>query len=132
LPAAVVLGGDPVLMLAAILPLPEDFDELGFAGFFRGEATQLVRARSNELLVPANAEFILEGYVEPGERRMEGPFGDHFGHYSEASEFPVFHVERVTRRRDAIYPATLSASHPRRTRRWESPSARWWDPSSVW
>ena len=112
LPAAVVLGGDPLLMLAAILPLPEDFDELGFAGFFRGEATRLVRAQSNELLVPANAEFILEGYVAPGERRMEGPFGDHFGHYSEASEFPVFHVQRVTHRRDAIYPATVVGKPP--------------------
>jgi 4-hydroxy-3-polyprenylbenzoate decarboxylase len=112
LPVAVVLGGDPVLMLSAILPLPEDFDELAFAGFFRGEATRLVRAKTSDLLVPANAEFILEGYVAPGERRMEGPFGDHFGHYSEASEFPVFHVERVTRRRNPVYPGTVVGKPP--------------------
>jgi UbiD family decarboxylase len=112
LPTAVVLGGDPVTMLASILPLPEDFDELAFAGFFRGARTELVRSVAGDLLVPATAEFILEGYVAPGERRMEGPFGDHFGHYSEAAEFPVFHVERVTRRRDAMYPASVVGKPP--------------------
>jgi 4-hydroxy-3-polyprenylbenzoate decarboxylase len=112
LPTAVVLGGDPVTMLAAILPLPEDFDELAFAGFFRGARTELVRTIAGDLLVPANAEFILEGYVAPGERRMEGPFGDHFGHYSEAAEFPVFHVERVTRRRNPLYPASVVGKPP--------------------
>jgi len=112
LPVAVVLGGDPVTMLSAILPLPEDVDELAFAGYLRGARTRLVRTVAGELLVPANAEIILEGYVAPGERRMEGPFGDHFGHYSEASEFPVFHVERVTRRRDALYPASVVGKPP--------------------
>ena len=112
LPTAVVLGGDPVTMLSAILPLPEDFDELAFAGFFRGARTELVRTIAGTLLVPANAEIILEGYVAPGERRMEGPFGDHYGHYSEAAEFPVFHVERVTRRRDAMYTASVVGKPP--------------------
>jgi UbiD family decarboxylase len=112
LPTAVVLGGDPLTMLSSILPLPEDVDELAFAGFLRGARTDLVRSVAGDLLVPANAEFILEGYVAAGERRMEGPFGDHFGHYSEAAEFPVFHVERVTRRRDAMYPASVVGKPP--------------------
>ncbi|HEU5039951.1 MAG TPA: UbiD family decarboxylase [Gemmatimonadales bacterium] len=112
LEAAVVLGGDPILMLAAILPLPEDVDELAFAGFLRGAPTQMVRATSIGLEVPANAEFILEGVVPAGERRSEGPFGDHFGHYSEAADFPVFRVRRVTRRRQPLYPATVVGKPP--------------------
>lgn len=112
LDAAVVLGGDPILMLAAILPLPEDVDELAFAGFLRGAPTRMVRATSIGLEVPANAEFILEGVVPAGERRSEGPFGDHFGHYSEASDFPVFRVRRVTHRRHPLYPATVVGKPP--------------------
>jgi 4-hydroxy-3-polyprenylbenzoate decarboxylase len=112
LPAAAVLGGDPITMLAAILPLPEDVDELAFAGFLRGSATRLVQGRTIPLAVPANADIILEGTVAPGERRPEGPFGDHFGHYSEKSDFPVFHVRAVTRRRDALYPATVVGKPP--------------------
>jgi UbiD family decarboxylase len=112
LPAAVVLGGDPILMLAAILPLPEDMDELAFAGFLRGGAVPMVRMRTADMLVPANAEFILEGEVPPGLRRMEGPFGDHFGHYSEPAEFPVFRVRRVTRRRAAVCPASVVGRPP--------------------
>jgi 4-hydroxy-3-polyprenylbenzoate decarboxylase len=112
LEAAVVLGGDPVLMLSAIMPLPEGFDELGFAGFFRGAPTRLVRGRATGLLVPADAEFVLEGHVAAGERRLEGPFGDHFGHYSDAAEFPVFHVRRITRRRNPLYPASVVGKPP--------------------
>ncbi|HEY6948814.1 MAG TPA: UbiD family decarboxylase [Gemmatimonadales bacterium] len=112
LKTAVVLGGDPILMLSAILPLPEDMDELAFAGFLRGSPTRMVRAASMDMLVPAGAEFVLEGEVAPGERRMEGPFGDHFGHYSEAAEFPVFHVRRVTRRRAPLYPASVVGKPP--------------------
>ena len=112
LPAAVVVGGDPILMLAAILPLPEDMDELAFAGFLRGAAVPMVRMRTANMLVPANAEFILEGEVPAGVRRMEGPFGDHFGHYSEASEFPVFRLKCVRRRRQPIYPATVVGRPP--------------------
>jgi len=112
LPACVVLGGDPIVMLAAILPLPEDVDELAFAGLLRGEAVPMVRARSNGLLVPANAEIILEGEVPPGIRKSEGPFGDHFGHYSEAHDFPVFRVKRMTRRRGALYPASVVGKPP--------------------
>jgi len=112
LEAAVVLGGDPVLMMSAIFPLPEGFDELAVAGWIRGAPTPMTRARSLGMLVPASAEFVLEGQVPPGERRPEGPFGDHFGHYSEASPFPVFHVKTVTRRRDAIYPGTVVGRPP--------------------
>jgi 4-hydroxy-3-polyprenylbenzoate decarboxylase len=112
LPAAVVLGGDPVTMLSAIFPLPEDFDELGVAGYVRGAATRLVRATSVPLDVPANAEVILEGVVPPRERRMEGPFGDHYGHYSEAELFPVFHLRRMTRRRDPIVPGAVVGKPP--------------------
>jgi UbiD family decarboxylase len=112
LEAAVVLGGDPILMMSAIFPLPEGFDELAVAGFIRGAPTPMVKARSVGLLVPASAEFVLEGHVPPGERRMEGPFGDHFGHYSEAAAFPVFRVKTVTRRRDAIYPGTVVGKPP--------------------
>ncbi|HVP39602.1 MAG TPA: UbiD family decarboxylase [Candidatus Saccharimonadales bacterium] len=112
LPMAVVLGGDPALMFAAVCPLPEGVDEVAFAGFLRGSPVPLARARSIPLEVPAEAEFILEGEVPPGERRLEGPFGDHFGHYSAAAPFPVFHLTRVTRRRDAIYPAIVVGQPP--------------------
>src|SRR5579862_3463722 len=88
LEAAVVIGADPILMLAAVLPLPEDVDEIGFAGFLRGKGVPMVRAKTINVMVPANAEIVLEGIVPANERRREGPFGDHFGHYSEAAPFP--------------------------------------------
>ncbi len=112
LEAAVVLGGDPVTMLASILPLPEEMDELACAGYLRGAPTRFVRGVSIGLAVPANAEVILEGIVPPHERRMEGPFGDHYGHYSEAELFPVFHVRKVTRRRHPIVPAAVVGKPP--------------------
>ena len=112
LEVAVVLGANPTLMIAAVLPLPEDLDEIAFAGFLEGRGVPMVRAKSIDVMVPASAEFILEGRVPPGERRLEGPFGDHFGHYSDAAEFPVFHVEAVTRRAHAIYPATVVGKPP--------------------
>jgi 4-hydroxy-3-polyprenylbenzoate decarboxylase len=112
LEVAVVIGADPILMMAAILPLPEDVDEIAFAGFLRGKGVPMVRANTLNFAVPANAEFVLEGIVPAGERRMEGPFGDHFGHYSEAAEFPVFHVRKVTRRRRAIYAGTVVGKPP--------------------
>jgi len=112
LEVAVVIGADPILMMSAILPLPEDVDEIGFAGFIRGKGTPMVSGKTITTLVPANAEFVLEGIVPPGERRMEGPFGDHFGHYSEAAEFPVFHIRKITRRRNAIYVGTVVGKPP--------------------
>src|SRR5262249_15699673 len=81
LEVAVVIGAEPILMMAAILPLPEDVDEIGFAGFLRGKGVSMIQAKTIDMAVPADAEFILEGVVPAGERRMEGPFGDHFGHY---------------------------------------------------
>jgi len=112
LEVAVVIGADPILMMSAILPLPEDVDEIAFAGFLRGRGIPMVRAKTINMMVPASAEIVLEGVVPAGERRMEGPFGDHFGHYSEASEFPVMHVRKITRRRNAIYAGTVVGKPP--------------------
>ncbi|HEX7919275.1 MAG TPA: UbiD family decarboxylase [Gemmatimonadales bacterium] len=112
LEAAVVLGADPVTMLSAIFPLPEDFDELGFAGYVRGAPTRLTKGKATSLLVPANAELILEGIVPPTERRMEGPFGDHYGHYSEAELFPVFHVKAMHHRHRPLIPAAVVGKPP--------------------
>jgi len=112
LEVAVALGTDPALLLATVAPLPEGIDEAMFAGFLRKKSTQLVGGRSISINVPANAEFILEGIVPPKERRTEGPFGDHFGHYSAAAEFPVFHITAMTHRRDPIYPATIVGIPP--------------------
>ncbi|HEX4997363.1 MAG TPA: UbiD family decarboxylase [Terriglobia bacterium] len=112
LPVAVVIGADPIVMISSILPLPEDVDEIAFAGFLRGRRVPMVRAKSFDMPIPASAEIVLEGVVPPGERRREGPFGDHFGHYSDAADFPVFHIQRVTRRRDALYAATVVGRPP--------------------
>jgi len=109
---AVALGTDPALLMATIAALPENIDEAVFAGFLRGERTRFVKGTSIAVDVPAEAEFILEGVVPLHERRMEGPFGDHFGHYSHAADFPVFHVRKVTRRKDAVYPATVVGIPP--------------------
>lgn len=109
---AVAIGTDPALLLATVAPLPENIDEAMFAGFLKGKRTEFVRGKSVSIAVPAGAEFILEGIVQPGERRMEGPFGDHFGHYSAAAPFPVFHVSALTRRRDPVFPATVVGIPP--------------------
>jgi 4-hydroxy-3-polyprenylbenzoate decarboxylase len=109
---AVAIGTDPALLMATIAALPENMDEAMFAGFLRGARTEFTKSVSLSIPVPAHAEFVLEGVVMPGERRMEGPFGDHFGHYSHAAEFPVFHITTVTRRRDAVYPATVVGIPP--------------------
>jgi len=109
---AVALGTDPAMLLATVAALPEGVDEVMFAGFLRNQRTDIVRGRTISIGVPANAEFVLEGTVQPHERRLEGPFGDHFGHYSAASEFPVFHVSAITHRKDPIYPATVVGIPP--------------------
>lgn len=110
--ACVVLGGDPAYTFSAISPLPPGIDEMLFAGFLRRENARLVKAKTVDILVPADAEIVLEGYVDPAERRLEGPFGDHTGYYSLADEFPVFHVTCVTRREKAVYPATIVGQPP--------------------
>ena len=112
LEVAVVIGADPILMMSAIFPLPEDVDEIAFAGFLRGKSVPLIPAKTIGMLVPANAEFILEGVVPAKKRKLEGPFGDHFGHYSEAAEFPVFEIKKVTRRKNPIYVATVVGKPP--------------------
>jgi 4-hydroxy-3-polyprenylbenzoate decarboxylase len=111
-PVSVALGADPVTIFAATAPVPPIIDEYRFAGILRGESVEVVKCVTNDLKVPANAEIVLEGYVEAGETRWEGPFGDHTGYYSLADDFPVFHVEAMTMRRDAIYPATIVGRPP--------------------
>jgi 4-hydroxy-3-polyprenylbenzoate decarboxylase len=112
LPVAVAIGPDPAVTYAATAPLPDDIDEFLLAGFLRGASVELVKCKTVDLEVPANAQFVLEGYVDPGERRREGPFGDHTGYYSLADDYPVFHVTALTRREDPIYPATLVGPPP--------------------
>ncbi|HTP79647.1 MAG TPA: menaquinone biosynthesis decarboxylase [Bacteroidota bacterium] len=112
LEVAVVLGSDPALLLASVAALPEEIDEVQFASFLRGKPFPLVKAKTISMDVPANAEFILEGVVPPRERRMEGPFGDHFGHYSAAAPFPVFHVRHIAQRRNPVYPAIVVGRPP--------------------
>ncbi len=112
LPVAVAIGSDPAVMYSATAPLPPDVDEMLLAGFLRKSAVELVKCETVPLEVPANSEIVLEGYCDPGERRMEGPFGDHTGYYSLVDEFPVFHITCMTMRRDAIYPATIVGKPP--------------------
>ncbi len=109
---AAAIGCDPATVFSAVAPLPPGLSEFLFAGFVRGEAVPLVPARTVDLLVPAEAEIVLEGYVEPAERRVEGPFGDHTGFYSLEDEFPVFHVTAVTRRREPVYLTTIVGRPP--------------------
>src|SRR5437660_2823498 len=112
LDVAVALGLDPVTAYSASAPLHKHIDELMLAGFLRGEPVELVRARTVDLDVPANAEIVLEGYVEAGDEGIEGPFGDHTGYYSPAESFPVFHVTAMTMRRDAVYPSIVVGKPP--------------------
>ena len=112
MPVAIVLGGDPALTYAASAPLPPGVDEVVFAGWLRGSGVEMVRCRTIDLEVPAQAEIVLEGWVDPTERRVEGPFGDHTGYYSLAREYPVFHLTAVTRRARPIYPTTIVGRPP--------------------
>ncbi|MBX7223704.1 MAG: menaquinone biosynthesis decarboxylase [Blastocatellia bacterium] len=112
MPVSVAIGGDPLLTFAAIFPLPDDLDEMMLAGFLRQKPVPMVKCITNDIEVPANAEIVLEGYVDPAEMRVEGPFGDHTGFYTEAKEFPVFHVTCVTHRRNPIYQTTIVGRPP--------------------
>ena len=109
---AVAIGADPATIYSAILPLPPDLDEMMLAGFLRNGPVEMVKCQSCDLEVPAQAEIVLEGYVELGELRTEGPFGDHTGYYSLADDYPVFHVTCITQRRDPIYAATIVGPPP--------------------
>ena len=113
MPVAVALGCDPAVIYAATAPLPEGVWEMMFAGFLRGKRAEVCKATLSGLLVPADAEFILEGYVDPAESRMEGPFGDHTGYYSLPGEYPVFRLQRITRRKNPVYPATIVGVPPK-------------------
>ncbi|MGH7296306.1 MAG: menaquinone biosynthesis decarboxylase, partial [Polyangiaceae bacterium] len=113
LEVAVALGGDPALTYAATAPLPDGIDEWMFAGFLRGRAVGTVACKTVDLEVPSDADFVLEGYVDPGESLVdEGPFGDHTGYYTPVEGFPRFHVTAVTHRAGAVYPATLVGPPP--------------------
>lgn len=113
LEVAVAFGGDPALTYAATAPLPDGIDEWMFAGFLRGQSVEYVRAKTVDLEVPAGADFVLEGYVDPSEVPFdEGPFGDHTGYYTPVEPFPRFHVTAITHRRDAVYPSTLVGPPP--------------------
>jgi 4-hydroxy-3-polyprenylbenzoate decarboxylase len=113
MPVSIFLGGDPVLAFCATAPLPDGLDEFLLAGYLRKKSVELVKCVSNDLEVPADADFVIEGYVDPIEPlRTEGPFGDHTGYYSLPDLYPAFHVTAITHRREAIYPATIVGMPP--------------------
>ncbi len=113
LPVAIALGGPPAAIYAACAPFPEHLDEAMLTGFLLGRPLKVVKAVASDLLVPAEAEVVLEGYVDPNEPwRVEGPFGDHTGYYSLADEYPVFHLTTVTHRKNFIYPTTIVGRPP--------------------
>lgn len=113
MPVSVFLGGDPIFPFCATAPLPDGVDEFLLAGYLRKKSVELVKCETNELEVPANADFVLEGYVDPTEPlRVEGPFGDHTGYYSLPEPYPVFHITAITHRNDAVYPATIVGIPP--------------------
>jgi len=113
MPVAIFLGGDPVFTFSATAPLPDGLDEFLLAGYLRKRSIELIKCETNNLEVPANADFVIEGYVDPKEPlREEGPFGDHTGYYTLPEPYPVFHVTAITHRRDAVYPATIVGMPP--------------------
>lgn len=112
MPVAVAFGGDPALLYAATAPLPPFLSEVLFTGFLCGEGVDLVKCVTNDLEVPATSELVIEGWVDPGELRREGPFGDHTGYYSLADDYPVLHVEALTMRKNPVFPATIVGRPP--------------------
>lgn len=113
MPVSIFIGGDPVFTFAATAPLPDGLDEFLLAGYLRKKSVQLVKCETNDLEVPASADFVIEGYVDPTEPlRDEGPFGDHTGFYTLPEPYPVFHVTAITHRKDAVYPATIVGIPP--------------------
>lgn len=111
-PVSVAIGADPATILAAVTPVPDTLPEYAFAGLLRGKRTEVVKSLSNDLNVPATAEIILEGYIDPNELAQEGPYGDHTGYYNEIEQFPVFTVTHITHRKDAIYHSTYTGRPP--------------------
>ncbi len=112
MPVAVAIGADPATMYSAILPMPPEIDEMMIAGFLRRKPVEMVKCETCDIEVPAQAEIVLEGYVELGETRTEGPFGDHTGFYSLEDDYPVFHLTCVTRRKKPVYAATIVGRPP--------------------
>ncbi|MGA8028578.1 MAG: menaquinone biosynthesis decarboxylase, partial [Bryobacteraceae bacterium] len=112
MPIAVAIGSDPATIYSAVLPLPPAVDEMMFAGFLRGRPVEMVKCETCDIEVPANSEIVLEGYVNLGELRREGPFGDHTGFYSLDDEYPVFHIECITHRKNPIYATTIVGPPP--------------------
>lgn len=112
LEVAIALGGDPTTIWTGALPLPPGMDEIGVSGFIRNKSVEMVRCKTVDLEVPAHAEFILEGYVVPGELRPEGPFGDHTGYYSMTDDYPVFNLTAITHKQNPIYPTTMVGKPP--------------------
>lgn len=112
MPVAVVLGCDPVTLFSGLAPVPEGISKYAFAGFLRREPVELVKARTVDLEVPAEAEIVLEGYVDPREQRVEGPFGDHTGYYSAPEPFPILHITHLTHREHPVYLATVTGKPP--------------------
>jgi 4-hydroxy-3-polyprenylbenzoate decarboxylase len=112
MPVAVTIGGDPAYTFAATAPLPDGLDEILFAGFLRKKPVPLVPCETVPLEVPADVDFVIEGYVQPGELRAEGPFGDHTGFYTPLDNYPVFRITAITHRRDALYPCTIVGIPP--------------------
>ena len=113
MPVAIFLGGDPMFPFAATAPMPDGLDEFLLAGYLRKKSVELVKCETNDLEVPANSDFVIEGYIDPKEPlRDEGPFGDHTGYYTLPEPYPVFHVTAITHRKDAIYPATIVGIPP--------------------
>lgn len=111
-PVAVALGADPATILGAVTPVPDTLSEYAFAGLLRGGKTEVTKCIGSDLHVPASAEIVLEGYINPDELADEGPFGDHTGYYNEVDKFPVFTVERITHRKDPIYHSTYTGRPP--------------------
>ena len=111
-PVAVALGADPATILAAVTPVPDNLSEYQFAGLLRGGKSEVVKCLGSDLQVPASAEIVLEGFIDPAETALEGPYGDHTGYYNEQAQFPVFTIERITMRRNPIYHSTYTGKPP--------------------
>lgn len=112
MPVSVAIGCDPATIYAATAPLPKIIDEMVFAGFLRKSPVEIVKCVTNDIYVPANAEFVLEGYVDLDEQRLEGPFANHTGYYSPEDMYPVFHIEKITRKKNPIYLTTIVGKPP--------------------
>jgi len=112
MPVAICLGGPPQVIFSSISPLPDNLSEYEFAGLLSGRRLRITKCQTNDLWVPADCDFVIEGYTIPGETRVEGPFGDHFGHYSLEDDYPVMHVTAITHKKDPVVPMTIVGTPP--------------------